>query len=154
MPELHDSFQRTARITGVGAYLPDRILTNQDLERMVDTTDEWIITRTGIRERHVVAEDEALSDLVVRAGRAALADADPEGWYDETGYLDPGDYEYAPPVVNSFWINNPGDTTTSSGIVTLSDVPLSGSDLMMAFPPKLVTRSLIPNKPAPILSPS
>jgi len=75
MPELHDSFQRTARIAGVGAYLPERVLTNADLERMVDTTDEWITTRTGIRERHVVAEDEALSDLVVRAGRAALADA-------------------------------------------------------------------------------
>jgi 3-oxoacyl-[acyl-carrier-protein] synthase-3 len=75
MPELHDSFQRTARITGVGAYLPERVLTNQDLERIVDTTDEWITTRTGIKERHVVADDEALSDLVVRAGRVALADA-------------------------------------------------------------------------------
>lgn len=72
---MQDSFARTAKITGLGAYLPERVLTNADLEKMVDTSDEWITTRTGIRERHVVAEDEALVDLVDRAGKAAMADA-------------------------------------------------------------------------------
>jgi 3-oxoacyl-[acyl-carrier-protein] synthase-3 len=72
---MHDLFSRTARIAGLGAYLPDRVLTNHDLERMVDTSDEWIATRSGIRERRVVAEGEALVDLVERAGRAAMADA-------------------------------------------------------------------------------
>lgn len=72
---MHDHFVRTAKIVGLGACLPERVLTNRDLEALVDTSDEWIATRTGIRERRIVAEDEALSDLVVRAGRAALADA-------------------------------------------------------------------------------
>ncbi|MCU0303282.1 MAG: ketoacyl-ACP synthase III [Thermoanaerobaculales bacterium] len=72
---MHDSFRTTAKIVGLGAYLPERVLTNRDLEAMVDTSDEWIRTRTGIRERRVVAEGEALVDLVTRAGRAALADA-------------------------------------------------------------------------------
>ncbi|HSL17579.1 MAG TPA: beta-ketoacyl-ACP synthase III [Methylomirabilota bacterium] len=72
---MHDRFVRTAKIVGLGACLPEKVLTNRDLEALVDTSDEWIVTRTGIRERRIVAEDEALSDLVVRAGRAALADA-------------------------------------------------------------------------------
>jgi 3-oxoacyl-[acyl-carrier-protein] synthase-3 len=72
---MHDRFARTAKIVGLGSFLPERILTNRQLEEMVETSDEWITTRTGIRERRVVAEDEALVDLVVRAGRAALADA-------------------------------------------------------------------------------
>ncbi|RMF79171.1 MAG: ketoacyl-ACP synthase III [Nitrospirae bacterium] len=72
---MHDGFARTARIVGIGAYLPDRVLTNHDLERMVETSDEWITTRTGIRERRVVAEGEGLVELVERAGRAALEDA-------------------------------------------------------------------------------
>jgi 3-oxoacyl-[acyl-carrier-protein] synthase-3 len=72
---MHDTLSRTARIAGLGAYLPDRILTNLDLERMVETSDEWITTRTGIRERRVVADGEALTDLVDRAGRAAMTDA-------------------------------------------------------------------------------
>lgn len=72
---MHDHFLRTAKIVGLGSYLPERVLTNSDLEAMVETTDEWITTRTGIKERRVVAEGEALVDLVVRAGRAALADA-------------------------------------------------------------------------------
>ncbi len=61
-----------AQIVGVGAYAPKRILTNQDLERMVETSDEWIVKRTGIRERHVVDETEATSDLAVRASQQAL----------------------------------------------------------------------------------
>lgn len=72
---MTDSFQTTARIAGIGYDLPEKILTNADLEKFVDTTDEWITTRTGIKQRHVVAEDEALVDLVVRAGKAAIADA-------------------------------------------------------------------------------
>jgi 3-oxoacyl-[acyl-carrier-protein] synthase-3 len=72
---MHDHFVTTAKIVGLGSYLPERVLTNRELESMVDTTDEWIATRTGIRERRVVAEDEALVDLVARAGRAALDDA-------------------------------------------------------------------------------
>jgi 3-oxoacyl-[acyl-carrier-protein] synthase III len=61
-----------ARITGIGAYAPKRILTNLDLEKMVDTSDEWIVQRTGIRERHVVDEGEAASDLGFRAAEQAL----------------------------------------------------------------------------------
>lgn len=63
---------RYAQITGVGSYMPDRILTNAELEQMVDTSDEWISTRTGIRERRIVAEGETTSDLAARAVRSAL----------------------------------------------------------------------------------
>lgn len=59
-------------IAGTGSYLPEKILTNSDLEQMVDTTDEWIVSRTGIRERHIASSDEATSDLATEAGRAAL----------------------------------------------------------------------------------
>ncbi len=61
-----------AKIVGLGAYAPKRILTNKDLEKMVDTSDEWIVQRTGIRERHIVEEGEAASDLAVRAAQQAL----------------------------------------------------------------------------------
>ena len=61
-----------SRIAGTGAYLPERVLTNFDLEKMIDTTDEWIRTRTGIERRHIAADDEATSDLSERACRAAL----------------------------------------------------------------------------------
>ena len=60
------------RITGWGKYVPARVLTNSDLVEMVDTSDEWIVTRTGIRERHVVAEGETNSDMSVKAAQAAL----------------------------------------------------------------------------------
>jgi 3-oxoacyl-[acyl-carrier-protein] synthase-3 len=72
---MHDQLPRTARIVGLGACLPERVVTNHDLERLVDTTDEWITARTGIRERRMVAEGEAVVDLVERAGHAAMADA-------------------------------------------------------------------------------
>lgn len=62
-------------IIGVGAYLPKKILTNADLEKMVNTSDEWITTRTGIKERHVVAKNEAASDLALQAAKKALYDA-------------------------------------------------------------------------------
>ena len=54
-----------ARITGTGSYVPAKVLTNLDLERMVATADEWIVERTGIRERHVAGPGEACSDLAV-----------------------------------------------------------------------------------------
>ncbi len=62
-------------LIGVGAYLPERILTNEDLARRVDTSDEWIVERTGIRQRHIAAEGEKTSDLSIAAARAALSDA-------------------------------------------------------------------------------
>jgi 3-oxoacyl-[acyl-carrier-protein] synthase III len=61
-----------SRILGTGSYLPARILTNADLEKLVDTNDQWIVERTGIRERHIAAEGEFTSDLATRAARAAL----------------------------------------------------------------------------------
>ncbi len=66
---------RRVGIIGVGEYLPDRILTNHDLEKMVDTTDEWITTRTGIKERRIASDNEAVSDLAIKAAREALKDA-------------------------------------------------------------------------------
>lgn len=65
--------KKVARIVGIGSYLPERILTNADLERMVDTSDEWILTRTGIRERRIAAPDQAASDLGLIAAQKALA---------------------------------------------------------------------------------
>ena len=62
-------------IIGVGEYLPKRILTNEELEKMVDTSDEWITTRTGIKQRRLAAKDEATSDLAVKAAREALQNA-------------------------------------------------------------------------------
>ena len=59
----------------MGKYLPSRVLTNADLEKMVETSDEWITTRTGIRERHIAAPEEATSDLAIKASREALAAA-------------------------------------------------------------------------------
>ena len=61
-----------SKIAGTGRYLPERILTNADLEKMVDTTDEWIRTRTGIEQRHVASEDELTSDLCVGAAEQAI----------------------------------------------------------------------------------
>jgi 3-oxoacyl-[acyl-carrier-protein] synthase-3 len=62
-------------IAGVGAYAPERVLTNDDLTKMVETSDEWIVSRSGIRERHIAAPDEACSDLGIKAAAAALKDA-------------------------------------------------------------------------------
>jgi len=61
-----------ARIIGTGGYLPERVLTNQDLERMVDTTDQWIQERTGIKKRHIAVDGETTCDLAEKAARAAL----------------------------------------------------------------------------------
>jgi 3-oxoacyl-[acyl-carrier-protein] synthase III len=62
-------------ITGLGCHVPDRVVTNDELAKLVDTSDEWIRTRTGIRERRYAADDEALSDIVLPAARAALEQA-------------------------------------------------------------------------------
>jgi 3-oxoacyl-[acyl-carrier-protein] synthase-3 len=62
-----------AKITALGCYVPPRVLTNQDLEKMVDTNDEWIVTRTGIRERHIADPEMATSDMAIEAAKCALA---------------------------------------------------------------------------------
>ena len=67
-------------ITGLGCHVPERVLTNDDLSKLVDTNDEWIMERTGIRERRIAADDEALTDICLPAARRALemADVDPK----------------------------------------------------------------------------
>src|SRR5688500_255037 len=60
-------------VLGCGSYLPSRVLTNSELARMVDTSDEWITQRTGIHERHIAAPGEATSHMAIEAARAALA---------------------------------------------------------------------------------
>jgi 3-oxoacyl-[acyl-carrier-protein] synthase-3 len=72
---VHDGHTHSARIVGLGTSVPDRVLTNADMERLVETSDEWILARTGIKERHVVAEGESVATLAVEAGRRALAEA-------------------------------------------------------------------------------
>ncbi len=69
----------TASILGFGGYAPDHVMTNHDWARLVDTTDEWIRTRTGIERRHVAAADESTADLAEAAARVALADAGLDG---------------------------------------------------------------------------
>jgi 3-oxoacyl-[acyl-carrier-protein] synthase-3 len=64
-----------ARVIGCGSFLPDNIVTNDDLAKRIDTSDEWIRERTGIRQRHIAGEGEKTSDLAVAAARAAIADA-------------------------------------------------------------------------------
>jgi len=64
-----------SKIIGVGSYLPKKILTNKDLEKSLDTTDEWITSRTGIKERHIVGPDEHTSDLAFEAARSAISNA-------------------------------------------------------------------------------
>ena len=63
------------RVTGTGSYLPEKVLTNDDLSRMVDTSDAWIVERTGIRERHILDPSQAASDLAAAAGREACRKA-------------------------------------------------------------------------------
>lgn len=63
---------RKTKIAGTGSYLPEKVLTNADLEKMIDTSDEWIRTRTGIKERRIVAQGQASSDLAYEASRKAM----------------------------------------------------------------------------------
>ena len=69
----HAFVGRSCSITGVGSYLPARVLTNADLEKLVETSDEWITTRTGIKERRIAAADEFTSDMAVKAAERAMA---------------------------------------------------------------------------------
>ena len=72
-PRAKFNFQgRTCSITGIGSYVPEKILTNADLEKLVDTSDEWITTRTGIKERHIAAKDESTSDMAAKAAQRAM----------------------------------------------------------------------------------
>jgi 3-oxoacyl-[acyl-carrier-protein] synthase III len=71
---LHSAL-RGSKITGTGHYCPERVLTNFDLEKMVETSDEWIVTRSGIRERRIAAPEQAASDLALLASKAALSSA-------------------------------------------------------------------------------
>lgn len=64
-----------AILTGIGSYVPEAIITNRDLERVVDTSDEWIVSHTGMKERRVASQEQATSDLATAAARRALADA-------------------------------------------------------------------------------
>jgi 3-oxoacyl-[acyl-carrier-protein] synthase III len=72
---MTDDLKMYSKITGTGSYLPQKILSNKDLETMVDTTDEWIFSRTGIRERHIAAKGEMTSDLALEAAKNAIAAA-------------------------------------------------------------------------------
>lgn len=67
--------RRKAKIIGTGSYLPEKVLTNHDLEKIVDTSDEWIVTRTGMKERRIAKEDEFTSHMGTKAALEALADA-------------------------------------------------------------------------------
>ena len=61
-----------SRIVGTGSYLPEKVLSNHDLEKMVDTSDSWIQDRTGIKKRHIVADDETTTDLAFNAAKRRL----------------------------------------------------------------------------------
>jgi 3-oxoacyl-[acyl-carrier-protein] synthase-3 len=63
------------KIAGVGSFLPEKVLTNHDLEKLVETSHDWIVQRTGIERRHIIADGEGTSDMIVRAAQKALADA-------------------------------------------------------------------------------
>jgi 3-oxoacyl-[acyl-carrier-protein] synthase-3 len=67
--------KRTVSIIGTGSYVPERVMSNAELEKLVDTSDEWITTRTGIKERRIAADDEFTSDLAAKAGVSALENA-------------------------------------------------------------------------------
>lgn len=73
-----------SKIAGTGRYLPEKVLTNADLEKIVDTTDEWIKSRTGVEKRHIVADDETTLDLAERAAREAM----------EAAGVEPGDIDF------------------------------------------------------------
>ncbi len=75
-PHRSSKPRRSVSIVGTGSYVPERILSNRDLEALVDTTDEWIRTRTGIRERRIAAENESTSDMGIKAGLAAMQQAE------------------------------------------------------------------------------
>src|SRR5215204_5480240 len=72
-PRAKNNFQgRSCSVAAVGSYVPERVLTNADLEKMVDTSDDWIVSRTGIRERRIAANDEFTSDMASKAALLAM----------------------------------------------------------------------------------
>src|SRR3954464_5467309 len=72
-PRAQHGFQgRSCSIVSVGSYVPEKVLTNAELEKLVDTTDEWITSRTGIKERRIAAADEFTSDMATKAAQLAL----------------------------------------------------------------------------------
>src|SRR3954470_10111727 len=72
-PRAQHGFQgRTCSIISVGSYVPERVLTNADLEKIVETSDDWITSRTGIKERHIAAENEFTSDMAAKAALRAM----------------------------------------------------------------------------------
>ena len=77
-PAVPSGQVRRVGIAGLGRYVPDKVLTNQDLEKIVDTSDEWIVQRTGIRERRIAAEDQFTSTLAIEAAKQALIAGDVE----------------------------------------------------------------------------
>ena len=72
---MPDNIQCEVTVAGTGSYVPEKILTNADLEKLVDTSDDWITTRTGIKERRIAADDETTSDLATKAAERAMEDA-------------------------------------------------------------------------------
>ncbi|MCM3130332.1 MULTISPECIES: beta-ketoacyl-ACP synthase III [unclassified Paenibacillus] len=72
---MKNTHLRPVGVIGTGKYVPEQILTNHDMEKMMETSDEWIVSRTGIRERHIAAPEEATSDLAYEAAKAAAASA-------------------------------------------------------------------------------
>ena len=74
-PEMNETRKRRIKIVGSGYFVPEKVLTNADLEKMVDTSDEWITTRSGIKERRIAEPDVTSSDLAIEAARRALDDA-------------------------------------------------------------------------------
>ena len=75
MSEPKETFDCSVTIAGTGSYVPDKVLSNADLEKIVDTSDEWITSRTGIRERRIAADGQATSDLATEAAKRAMEDA-------------------------------------------------------------------------------
>ena len=106
-----------SRISGWGMYAPERVLTNHDLSQMVDTTDEWIFSRTGIRERRIAAEGQATVDMSLRASRAALEVAELEVDELDLIILCTSSPDYLAPPASSILQDQLG--TTKAGAMTL-----------------------------------
>jgi len=75
MEEYNYMIKQSVGFLGMGCYIPEKVVTNYDLEKLVDTNNDWIVERTGIKERHIAAPEDATSDLAVRAANLAIADA-------------------------------------------------------------------------------
>jgi len=106
-----------SRISGWGMYAPERVLTNHDLSLMVDTNDEWIVSRTGIRERHIAAEGQATVDMSVRAARVALENAGLEADDLDLIILCTSSPDYLAPPASSILQDQLG--STKAGAMTL-----------------------------------